>query len=163
MNETPELWSWWVGALGLSGVAGLSLVATGRRLGVSGAVGRLVAAAESRKAHQDAPEATNRPGSSLLFLGGIALGGLLAGGGTGTTVADAAWAERFGGGASALAAAVVGGLLVGFGTRVSGGCTSGHGLVGCALLSPRSLVATAAFFGTAIAVSLSLDVIGGAP
>jgi uncharacterized membrane protein YedE/YeeE len=162
MNETLEPWSWWVGALGLSGVAGLSLVATGRRLGVSGAVGRVLSAARGAKELPEAPEAGPSRLSSLLFLGGIVLGGLLAGGGTGTTVADAAWAERFGGGASAFAAAVGGGLLVGLGTRLSGGCTSGHGLVGCALLSPRSLVATAAFFGTAIAVSLWLDVVGGA-
>jgi len=37
------------------------------------------------------------------------------------------------------------GLLVGFGTRVGGGCTSGHGICGVSGLSPRSLVATATF------------------
>lgn len=40
---------------------------------------------------------------------------------------------------------VVAGLLVGFGTRLGSGCTSGHGVCGIARLSPRSLVATAAF------------------
>jgi hypothetical protein len=49
-----------------------------------------------------------------------------------------------------------GGVLVGFGTRLAGGCTSGHGLSGCARLQPGSLVATATFFGAAIAVSLLL-------
>jgi uncharacterized protein len=47
---------------------------------------------------------------------------------------------------------VVGGLLVGFGTRLSGGCTSGHGVCGVARLSPRSLSATAIFMGTAMIV-----------
>jgi hypothetical protein len=47
---------------------------------------------------------------------------------------------------------VIGGLLVGFGTRLSGGCTSGHGLCGMARLSPRSIVATAIFMVTAIVV-----------
>jgi uncharacterized protein len=44
------------------------------------------------------------------------------------------------------------GLLVGFGTRMAGGCTSGHGVCGLARLSPRSLVATAIFMATAVAV-----------
>ena len=39
------------------------------------------------------------------------------------------------------------GLLVGVGTRYGSGCTSGHGVCGLARLSPRSLVATAAFMG----------------
>lgn len=47
-------------------------------------------------------------------------------------------------------AIVVGGLLVGFGTRLGSGCTSGHGLCGLARFSRRSVVATAVFFGVAI-------------
>ena len=39
------------------------------------------------------------------------------------------------------------GLLVGFGTRLANGCTSGHGVCGLARLSPRSLVATLTFMG----------------
>jgi uncharacterized membrane protein YedE/YeeE len=50
-----------------------------------------------------------------------------------------------------------GGLLVGFGTRMGGGCTSGHALSGCSRLQPGSLVGTASFFGTAILVSLLLE------
>jgi uncharacterized protein len=45
---------------------------------------------------------------------------------------------------------IVAGLLVGFGTRLGSGCTSGHGLCGIALLSKRSIVASAVFFGVAI-------------
>ncbi|TAK86763.1 MAG: YeeE/YedE family protein [Aquabacterium sp.] len=40
---------------------------------------------------------------------------------------------------------VLAGVLVGVGTRYGGGCTSGHGVCGLSRLSPRSLVATAAF------------------
>ena len=40
------------------------------------------------------------------------------------------------------------GLLVGFGTRLGSGCTSGHGVCGLARLSPRSLAAVAVFLGT---------------
>ena len=47
-------------------------------------------------------------------------------------------------------AILVGGLLVGFGTRMCSGCTSGPGLCGLALLSWRSVVATTVFFGVAM-------------
>lgn len=50
----------------------------------------------------------------------------------------------------------VGGILVGFGTRLAGGCSSGHGLSGCGRLQPVSIVATAVFFGTAVLVSFLL-------
>ncbi|MGO9452592.1 MAG: YeeE/YedE family protein [Candidatus Binataceae bacterium] len=43
---------------------------------------------------------------------------------------------------------VVAGLLVGFGTRLSNGCTSGHGVCGISRLSPRSILATATFIAT---------------
>jgi len=49
-----------------------------------------------------------------------------------------------------------GGVLVGFGTRLAGGCSSGHGLSGCGRLRPVSFLATAVFFGTAVAVSFLL-------
>lgn len=47
---------------------------------------------------------------------------------------------------------IVAGLLVGFGTRLGGGCTSGHGVCGIARLSRRSIVATCIFMLTAIVV-----------
>jgi uncharacterized membrane protein YedE/YeeE len=50
----------------------------------------------------------------------------------------------------------VGGILVGFGTRLAGGCSSGHGLSGCGRLQPASLLATPIFFGTAVVVSFLL-------
>jgi uncharacterized protein len=49
-----------------------------------------------------------------------------------------------------------GGLLVGFGTRMAGGCTSGHGLCGVSRFQTGSMVATAAFFGMGIVVSFLL-------
>ena len=48
------------------------------------------------------------------------------------------------------------GLLVGFGARLGGGCTSGHGVCGIARLSPRSIVATGLFMATAIVTSFVL-------
>jgi uncharacterized protein len=58
---------------------------------------------------------------------------------------------------------VIGGLLVGFGTRWSGGCTSGHGVCGIARFSTRSIAATVIFMVTAmIVVALVRHVWGGA-
>ena len=45
---------------------------------------------------------------------------------------------------------VIAGLLVGFGTRLGSGCTSGHGVAGLSRLSPRSIVATVTFMAAAI-------------
>lgn len=50
-----------------------------------------------------------------------------------------------------------GGFLVGFGTRLGGGCTSGHGLSGLACLQPGSIVGTMSFFGMAIVVSFVIE------
>jgi hypothetical protein len=57
---------------------------------------------------------------------------------------------------------VAGGLLVGFGTRLGSGCTSGHGVCGMARLSRRSLAATVVFMGTAIVASFVLRHLAGA-
>ena len=57
---------------------------------------------------------------------------------------------------------VPGGLLVGFGTRLGGGCTSGHGVCGTARLSKRSLVATAAFMASGVIVVFLLRHVFGA-
>ncbi|AWI57453.1 YeeE/YedE family protein [Sinorhizobium fredii] len=46
---------------------------------------------------------------------------------------------------------VVGGLLVGYGSRMGSGCTSGHGVVGLARLSRRSMAAVASFMAAAVA------------
>jgi len=51
---------------------------------------------------------------------------------------------------SSLPVLVAAGLLVGFGTRLGSGCTSGHGLCGLSRLSRRSVAATATFFGVAM-------------
>ena len=52
---------------------------------------------------------------------------------------------------SSLPLLIGGGLLVGFGTRLGGGCTSGHGVCGIARLAPRSITATLIFMAVAIA------------
>jgi uncharacterized membrane protein YedE/YeeE len=99
--------------------------------------------------------------ANLVFLLAVLVGGGLAGWVGGQTWKNAQLAPEFhrlfGNGLSTVLVLFGGGLLVGFGTRLSGGCTSGHGLTGCGRLQPASLIATAFFFGVAIAVSFLLE------
>ena len=108
----------------------LMLLLNGRIAGVSGIVGGLV----NRKAADT--------GRRAAFVIGLPLGALayilVAGGPAPVNVL------------ASPPAILIGGLLVGFGTRMGSGCTSGHGLCGLALLSWRSVVATAVFFGVAM-------------
>ncbi len=119
----------------------------------------------------------------ILFSGRIAgvssiLGGLLNLGGHGETrwrlafvaglIGAPALVDAVGGGVAPLTLdasigiMIVGGLLVGVGTRLGGGCTSGHGVCGVARLSPRSMTATAGFLATAILVAyLTRHAVGG--
>jgi uncharacterized protein len=89
----------------------------------------------------------------MMFAGG-ALAKALAGGLSFESAPDPTHAQLFG--RAAPLALVLGGLLVGFGTRMAGGCTSGHGLSGCGRLQPGSLLATACFFGSGVALSMVL-------
>lgn len=54
---------------------------------------------------------------------------------------------------------VLSGVLIGYGAKVAGGCTSGNGLSGTSSLSPASLASTCTFFGTAIVVSLIIKAV----
>ena len=55
-------------------------------------------------------------------------------------------------------ALLFGGMMVGFGTQMAGGCSSGHGLSGCARLIPASLLATFVFMVSAIFLSMLMEV-----
>ncbi|MGH7897855.1 MAG: YeeE/YedE family protein, partial [Candidatus Binatia bacterium] len=88
-----------------------------------------------------------------LFLAGLVVGCAL--------VRAAGWAPALEISAST-PEVVAAGLLVGFGTRLGNGCTSGHGVCGIARLSRRSLVATATFMAAGAAtVFVMRHVIGG--
>src|SRR5713101_6594834 len=86
---------------------------------------------------------------------------------SGLVVAGFAW-HAFSGAAPAregfgLGWAAAAGLLVGFGTRIGGGCTSGHGVCGLGRLSARSLVAVAIFMATGIAAAVITRHVLGVP
>ena len=84
-----------------------------------------------------------------IFLGGLVVGGWFAA----NLVTVPSVPEPSG---TAVALAIASGLLVGFGTRLSGGCTSGHGVCGLARLSPRSLVAVVVFMALGMATATLL-------
>ena len=97
----------------------------------------------------------------VVFLGGLLLGGgvsALSRGELGLRFClDAEFGRYVGRGWIAWGVLFVGGMLAGFGARLSGGCTSGNGLSGCGRLLLPSLVATTTFFAVGIATSLLLQ------
>lgn len=118
------------------------LLSTGRLAGISNIVGGLVRPA---------------PGDSSwrwAFLIGLLLAGVAA-----ATVAP----QQLGASPASPLQLAVAGLLVGVGTRVGNGCTSGHGVCGVSRLSPRSLVATLVFIAAAIATVAVLHWLGSPP
>jgi hypothetical protein len=124
MDMTTALHALLGGAL-IGAAAALLLLANGKIAGVSGVLGRV--ASGNYGEH----------GWRLAFLAGLLVPALLVG------VPAVQWHAGW-------AWAAVAGLLVGFGTRLGRGCTSGHGVCGLANLSGRSLVATLVFMATAV-------------
>jgi uncharacterized membrane protein YedE/YeeE len=139
-NFTPFSAAIGGGLIGLSAV--LLMLLTGRIAGISGIFGGLL----------------NFKGDDrdwrIAFIAGLILAPLIAswiGYAMPTPKLPASWAVIIGAG-----------LLVGFGTRLGGGCTSGHGICGIARLSSRSIVATIIFMLAAIAtVAVAHHVLGG--
>lgn len=69
--------------------------------------------------------------------------------------------DAFGASPRSILWVVVAGLLVGFGTRLGSGCTSGHGVCGISRMSPRSLAATLTFMAAGAATVTMLRWLGG--
>lgn len=142
MVETFSPWTALAGGALLGLAATLLLALLGRIAGISGIVGGLVVPPSARA------EVVWR----ALFVAGLLVGGLVAlfampstmtlDGGPGITVA------------------VIAGLLVGVGTRLGSGCTSGHGVCGISRLSPRSIVATMTFMGAGAAMAFAVRALG---
>lgn len=124
---SSEIWLPLLGGALIGAAASLLLALNGRVAGVSGIVSGLLLPKSG--------EAMWR----AWFMAGLLLGGA------------ALWALRpglFGATSSPAELVVLAGLLVGLGTRLGSGCTSGHGVCGISRLSKRSLVATATFMLT---------------
>jgi uncharacterized membrane protein YedE/YeeE len=133
-------WASLAGGVVIGLATAVYLLGAGRIAGISGIVGGVLGALRGT-----APWRAQGP--RLLFIAGLVL-------------APFAWrlvaplpAARIGVGAGWIVAA---GLLVGFGTRMANGCTSGHGVCGLSRLSLRSLVNVLAFMGAGVATVLLL-------
>jgi len=126
--------------IGLSAV--LLMLSTGRIAGIAGIFGGLLNLRSEDK------------GWRIAFLVGLILAPILAGL-IGYGMAQPKLPSNW-------AVIVAAGLLVGFGTRLGGGCTSGHGICGIGWLSVRSLTATAVFmFAAIVVVALMRHVLAG--
>lgn len=119
----------------------LAMVATGRVPGISGMFSRVLRPRAGEWAWR------------LVFFAGLLVGAAMAF----QLMASAAVHRPV----RSLAAIAVAGLLVGFGTRLGGGCTSGHGVCGLSLGSKGSLVATLIFMGAAVVTVFLLRATGG--
>ncbi len=128
-NLTPL--SGLVGGALIGLASALMMLLAGRIAGISGIFGGLIA-----------PRANDR-GWRLAFIAGLIAAPLVAALSGAALPAPTMPAS--------LTLVAIGGLLVGFGTRMGGGCTSGHGVCGIARLSARSIVATVIFMAVAVA------------
>lgn len=131
------------GGLLIGSAAALFLILTGRIAGVSG-----MASAATRMSSGNMPRS-----QAAAFLLGLPIGTAL----VATFVRRPDVVVT-----SSVSVLIIAGLLVGFGTRLGNGCTSGHGVCGVARLSPRSLAATATFMVSAAAtVFIARHAVGG--
>lgn len=150
MELLPDQLPWWVAGplLGFL-VVGLFVVAN-QPLGASGAYVQTI-----KTVRHDVDRVTWR----VWYFGGIFLGGLLATVlGPGVEVRQGYDAMTTAGWSAPVIAVVVflGAILMGYGARVAGGCTSGHGICGTAQRSPASWATTATFMATAVVVTFVL-------
>jgi uncharacterized membrane protein YedE/YeeE len=120
------------GGLMIGVSAAIMLLGLGRIAGVSGLAARATGLADS-----GAPRDV-----AMAFVLGLPLGAFVMAnitGGVSVTFAPSIWPLA------------IGGLLVGYGTRLGSGCTSGHGVCGLSRLSRRSMLATAVFMASGFA------------
>jgi len=130
------------GGVTIGVASALLLLTTGKMAGISGIfAGTILPGTGSERAWRAA------------FVAGLVGAGLLI----------AAWMpEALGKPSASPGLVVAAGLLVGFGSRLGCGCTSGHGICGIGRISPRSLAATATFMATAVlTVFVVRHVLGG--
>ena len=121
-----------VGGLMIGLAAAIMLLGLGRIAGVSGLAARATGLADT-----GAPRSV-----AVAFILGLPLGALI------VSLLTGGVATHFPVSPLPL---IIGGLLVGFGTRLGSGCTSGHGVCGMSRLSRRSIVATLVFMGAGFA------------
>ncbi len=154
------VWSGWVGGLAVGLYALFQFIVSGKHLGVSTGFGN-ACSYFSKLSFFHKGDYENPNNWRLWFLIGLPLGGLLAaltspgeitlsfslGAMYDQVLPQALWAKGL--------VLLVGGVMIGYGSRLAGGCTSGHAIAGLSLLNWPSLLAAAGFFvGGIVAVQL---------
>lgn len=155
MEFIMQPWPWWASGILIGLTVPMLYLLAGKQFGVSTSLQQIGAVCSPHSKLAYFRDFDKRTGMwLLLFVGGIALGGFFA-----TRFLSAEPIEflpenyhNVGGGIRLL----LGGLLIGFGTRYAGGCTSGHAITGIANLNWPSLVATCFFFVGGLAVTWGL-------
>jgi len=147
---------WALAGVGIAGVTLALLFLANRRLGMSTGLEDICSLVLPAPYFRRAAVLSGR-GWRLPLLGGLVLGGFLSAvlsGGWEPTWAMGLFDRAIGlGPAGKLAWMFVGGLFIGFGTRLAGGCTSGHGIFGLANLEFPSLLSTVSFMAAGIATT----------
>jgi uncharacterized membrane protein YedE/YeeE len=147
LNDLPPL-HWALAGTAIAAVTLCLLFVTNRRLGVSSGFEDVCSLVLQQSYFRRSSLLAARQWR-LPFVGGLMLGGLVSaasGGGWQPLWALGIFDEVIGWGpAGKLAWMFAGGLLVGFGTRLAGGCTSGHGIFGLSNFELPSLIATVSF------------------
>ena len=148
---TPMHWA--LAGLGIAGVTLALLLISSRRLGVSTGFEDICSLVLPAPYFQRQAIASGRAWR-LPLLAGLVVGGFLSaalGGGWEPTWAMGVFDQAVGfGPAGKLVWMFAGGLCIGFGTRLAGGCTSGHGIFGLANLELPSLITTLSFMGAGV-------------
>lgn len=129
-----------IGGVLIGLAAAVMLLGAGRIAGVSGIAARAFGIASGSLPR----------GAAFAFLIGLPLGALMVARFTGASAPNFAGPVPL----------IVAGVIVGIGTRLGSGCTSGHGVCGMSRLSQRSLVATATFMATGFATVAAMNALG---
>ncbi len=155
LNDLPP-YHWAVGGAAIGVVTLLLLFLGNKRLGISTGFEN-VCSLVVKVPYLARREIVTSNGWRLPFLGGLVIGGAASavlGGGWAPTWELGMFDSTFGGGPlSKVAWMFGGGLLIGFGTRLAGGCTSGHGIFGLSNFERSGLVSTVSFMAAGAATT----------
>ncbi len=169
---SQPLWSPYIAGAGIGLLSCLAFVLADRPLGCStafvkarGLIGKVISAERTARMEYYR-EIVPQVDWALMIVPGIAIGAFLSSILSGTfhfVWVPALWASVFGDNAVLrIIIALAGGILLGFGARWAGGCTSGHGISGSIQLSLASMITAVCFFAGGIAVALLLYRVIGA-
>jgi uncharacterized membrane protein YedE/YeeE len=152
LHDVPAM-HWAIAGAGIAVITLLLLFLTNRRLGISTGFEDVCSLVLDAPYLRRSAVTEGRPWR-LPFLGGLVLGGVIAavlGGGWAPTWDLGMFDAVIGWGAAGKVAWMfVGGVFIGFGTRMAGGCTSGHGIFGLSNLELPSLISTVSFMAAGL-------------